>query len=244
MAEKNHDLGELPPGWLLCRRYPKEFRWSCPLGFQCASKGRILYKKATSKEAVQQGVYHLCNPEFHSSPTYSLEQAQAKAPEGLTEGVKEEWYAIDSLGQEQDPPEQVVANQPSRERSRSRRRSRRRHARSRTPASANPEQNQSSGSRDSQQLSVGIQVLRPDLRPAREVPKAIVTAASFTNQLTTSNSVKISPIELDHLIDCTERNAATLEHMAAVCRSTAPMFENAARQITDCKHFFERMKRY
>ena len=243
MAEKNHDLGELPPGWALCRRYPKEWHWRCPLGAQCGMKGMILYRKTTSKEAETQGVYHLCNQDLHSNPTYSLEQAQAKAPEGLTEGVKEEWYAIDSLGQEQDPPEQVVANQPSRERSSSRRRSRRRHARSRTPASANPEQNQSSGSRDSQQLSVGIQVLRPDLRPARDLPKAIVTAASFTNQLTTSNSVKISPIELDHLIDCTERSAATLEHMAAVCRSTAPTFANGARQIRECKHFFERMKR-
>ena len=239
---KKGEWPDLPRGCQYASRLVPQFEWKCPCATDCGKGDKTLYKAKTADQVIQRGAWHLEDEANHSNPKFSKE-AEAKAPEGLLEGVKGEWYVIDDKGQEQPKPgpAQVVANRPlekdSGDKFRFRDRSRRQQSRSRSPRSANAQPNRSSGSRD---VVVPIQTLRPasDLRA-----NAIVTAASFTNQLTTSNSVKISPIELDHLIDCTERNAATLEHMAAVCRSTAPMFENAARQIRDCKHFFERMKR-
>ena len=200
-----------------------------------------MYKAKTADQVIQRGAWHLEDEANHSNPKFSKEEAEAKAPEGLLEGVKVEWYVIDDKGQEQPKPgpAQVVANR-TREKYGSdkfgfRGRSRPQQSRSRSPRSANAQPHRSSGSGD---VAVSIRTERPPSDP----PDAIVTAAPFATPQTLP-SFHLSKYELNSMIDTIETNMTACMHLAHVFRSSAPMFALAAEAMSDCTSFFNNVKR-
>ena len=80
------------------------WEWRCPEGERCGKKCRLLYKKHSEEEAVTAGTWHLYDKAQHPDPEYTWEEAQAKAPEGITESTREIHICLDENGTEVDAP--------------------------------------------------------------------------------------------------------------------------------------------
>ena len=57
------------------------------------------------------------------------------------------------------------------------------------------------------------------------------------------SAVGISKVELDHMIDCIDRNVATGEHCSHFAKQAMGVFDTSAKALKGCKHTFERFKR-
>jgi len=220
---------QLPDGWSWSKTTKQIWEWRCPVGGECGKNNRLLYKKNSPEEAITAGTWHLFDGNQHSDPTYTWDDAAAKAIEGVTESTREWDTVLNEAGEEVPPPTKDWREKGGkgndgkhkgggkrggdnrdrdrdRDRDRERPRSRsRRRSRSRVP-------------------------------PVHEL--ALVRAAASS-----STDVRISKVELDHIIDCTSRTAATAEHTAQFCQQANQVFTNAAAALRSCQHTFERFKR-
>ena len=201
----------------------------------CNKNNRLLYKKQTAEDATTAGTWHLFDKSQHSDPEYSWDEACAKAQEGLTEGSKEIDIVLNERAEEVEPPTKIWWEKGkgkgkgksgggggggggNRRRSRSRS-----HRRSRSKS-----HHRASSSAASAELALqpkgGTFLQRGPMHPM-------------------ASEVLISKVELDHMIDCTARTAATCEHCAMFCKQATDVFENAAKAMKECKHTFERFRR-
>ena len=57
------------------------------------------------------------------------------------------------------------------------------------------------------------------------------------------SAVGISKVELDHMIDCIQRNVATGEHCSHFAKQAMGVVDTSAKTLKGCKHTFERFKR-
>ena len=227
---------ELPTGWTQGTKEVQVFEWRCPHGDACGKGGKLMYKKVVQADAVYNGAWHLW--EKHKDLFESWKNAEAAAPDGITENVNEWTVFFDEEGNERQLPQtskgkkggskgggggqrqQPQQHRDRRDRSRSHHRSPCRRSRSRSRGRSGQCQ----------------------LRTIRSPPRGSVVSAPAR-----SHEVTISRIELDEMIDGLGRaitaSTSCAEWVRRWAQQAGQALSDETAALAACKATMERFRR-
>ena len=220
--------GNLPEGWKYSSKEVTQYQWACPNPSEC-KKYKVLTYKETRCDALAYGSYHLYNKKLHAD--YDWNQACSAAEADISQIQRNKQIVLDENG-----TEQYLQKYKEKE----------------------PDADKGSGPVNSAQPKWqagsewgGRKRSRNELEEhCSETPQTPLTPhppqsppSSAIQTFVQEETVHMTKVELDHLIDGIERAVDSCDFCAQYAKQAASVIENTAKALKDCKHQFERWRR-